>query len=46
MPVTPLRDLLLSKTPHNLEEIMYEVGMALSRIARINFQNLGSLMRI
>ena len=41
MPGIPLRDLLLSKTPHGLETIMYEVGMALSKIAAHKFPKTG-----
>ncbi|MGB4192055.1 MAG: aminoglycoside phosphotransferase family protein [Rickettsiales bacterium] len=41
MPGIPLRDLLLSKTPYNLEEIMYEVGRYLSKIAAHKFSKTG-----
>lgn len=41
MPGIALRDLLLSKTPHNLKEIMYEVGQILSKIAAHKFPKTG-----
>ena len=41
MPGIPLRDLLLSKTHHNLEAIMYEVGELLTNIASHKFLKSG-----
>ena len=41
MPGIALRDLLLSKTPHDLEAIMYEVGECLSKIAAHKFPQAG-----